>query len=132
MDLPSSTPLTSIPAPELQRLAIRAIRLEANWRNSAPRVKNVTALLHNSGGTYVDYMGMAPGGKWLWTAQRREIRGPAVYTRVSLWSLEKIGQGRCIWTESIPWIVRTCTLQIDETRGIAAMHLALHNIERSE
>ncbi|EJF64937.1 hypothetical protein DICSQDRAFT_80777 [Dichomitus squalens LYAD-421 SS1] len=109
IDVPFDTRPTALPADELQRLAIKAIRLDANWRSPKTRVKRTRALLNDKSGQYVDHMQFLPGGKWLWTAQRT-LKREATYTRMNLWSLDDVDNARRVWSAEVSGIYRSCTV----------------------
>ena len=109
IDVPFNTPLTALPGDELQRSAIKAIRLDANWRRLKTHVRGMRALLNDKSGQYVDQMQFLPGGRWLWTAQRT-LKREASYTRMSLWSLCDAENARRVWTTEVSGIYRSCTV----------------------
>jgi hypothetical protein len=76
----------SLPSAELQRIIIKAIKLEQNWRKSTSQVKRVTPVLHHTDNVSIDEMRLLPGAQWLVTAQRNRPRG-RLSTSISLWSL---------------------------------------------
>ncbi|OJT11446.1 hypothetical protein TRAPUB_11998 [Trametes pubescens] len=108
LDLPFNTSPSVLPGDELQRLAIRAFRLDANWRNPRTRIRAVRALIEDKG-QYVDQMQFLPGGRWLWTAQRT-LKRESWYTRMSLWNLEDLSNSHRVWSTEISGIYRSCTL----------------------
>ncbi|KAI1796830.1 hypothetical protein LXA43DRAFT_984704 [Ganoderma leucocontextum] len=109
IDVPFNTRPTTLPGDELQRCAIKAIRLDANWRRLKTRVRGMRALLNDKSGQYVDQMQFLPGGKWLWTAQRT-LKREVSYTRMSLWSLDGVENPRCVWSTEVSGIYRSCTV----------------------
>ena len=109
VDIPPNTPPTSLPGEELQRLAIKAIRLDANWRQPEPRICGVHELIDDKSEQYVDQMQFLPGGNWLWTAQRT-LKRESWYTRMSLWSLEDSDAPCRVWSTEISGIYRSCTV----------------------
>ncbi|KAI0775192.1 hypothetical protein BD413DRAFT_710198 [Trametes elegans] len=108
LDLPPNTPPSALPGEELQRLAIKAIRLDANWCGDT-RVRRLRALIDDKSGQYVDQMQFLPGGKWLWTAQRT-LKRESWYTRMSLWNLKDVSSSHRVWSTEISGIYRSCTL----------------------
>ena len=108
VDIPLHTLPTALPGDELQRLAIKAIRLDANWRRLEPFVRSVHTLVDDKSEQYVDQMQFLPGGKWLWTAQRT-LKRESWYTRMSLWSLEEQETPCRVWSTEISGIYRSCT-----------------------
>ncbi|KAI0264503.1 hypothetical protein BC834DRAFT_883408 [Gloeopeniophorella convolvens] len=76
----------SLPAFELQRLVVKGLALDHNWKATCPRVKECTAV--NNGGNHpIDEMQLLPGARWLVTAQRmRRLDRPI--TTISLWFLK--------------------------------------------
>ncbi|KAI0635949.1 hypothetical protein C8Q77DRAFT_1155689 [Trametes polyzona] len=108
LDLPFNTPPSALPGDELQRLAIKAIRLDANWRGQT-RVRGTHPLIDDNSGQYVDQMQFLPGGKWLWTAQRT-LKRESWYTRMSLWNLADVTNMHRVWSTEISGIYRSCTL----------------------
>ncbi|KAI0671758.1 hypothetical protein C8Q78DRAFT_1030750 [Trametes maxima] len=109
LDLPYNTQPASLPGEELQRLAIKAIRLDANWQATKTRVRGLRALIDDKSGQYVDQMQFLPGGKWLWTAQRA-LKRESWNTRMSLWSLEDVSASHRVWSTEVPGLFRSCTL----------------------
>ncbi|KAI8980200.1 hypothetical protein BD414DRAFT_421160 [Trametes punicea] len=109
LDLPYNTSPSAIPGDELQRLTIKAIQLDANWRSPTTRVRGLCALIDDKSGQYVDQMQFLPGGKWLWTAQRT-LKRESWYTRMGLWSLEDMSSPQRVWSTEISGIYRSCTL----------------------
>ncbi|KAI0359843.1 hypothetical protein OH77DRAFT_1419176 [Trametes cingulata] len=115
LDLPFNTSPSALSGEELQQLAIKAIRLDVNWRNPNTRVRGLHALIDDKSGQYVDQMQFLPGGKWLWTAQRT-LKRESWYTRMSLWSLEDVSNSHRVWSTEISGIYRSCTL-VQSSKG---------------
>ncbi|KAI0833499.1 hypothetical protein BC628DRAFT_1425746 [Trametes gibbosa] len=115
LDLPFNTSPSALPGDELQRLAIKAMRLDANWQSPSPRVRGLRALIDDQSGQYADQMQFLPGGKWLWTAQRT-LKRESWYTRMSLWNLEDVSNSHRVWATEISGIYRSCTL-VQSTQG---------------
>ncbi|KAI0749768.1 hypothetical protein C8Q80DRAFT_645405 [Daedaleopsis nitida] len=109
IDLPWHTHPTSLHGEELQRLAVKAIRLDENWRHPQTRVRGLRSLIDDKSGQYVDQMQFLPGGKWLWTAQRI-LKRDSWCTRMSLWSVEDANNTCRVWSTEISGIYRSCTV----------------------
>ena len=109
IDVPPDTEIASISGDELQRLAIKARRLDVNWRRSQPHVHGLRELTDDKSQQYVDQMQFLPGGKWLWTAQRN-LKRESWSTRMSLWYLEERDSPCRAWSTETPGIYRTCTV----------------------
>jgi hypothetical protein len=95
LDVPVDTPASQLSSDELQRLAIRAMRLQLNWRCSSSQIKRTTSLPVTSDALF-EFLQFVPGGRWLLVVQgglrRFEHRN---YTRVSFWDLLDVDQPRC-------------------------------------
>ncbi|KAI0049749.1 hypothetical protein FA95DRAFT_795932 [Auriscalpium vulgare] len=86
LDLPPAPDHSSLPAFELQRSIIRALRLECNWRKPHPSISACTAVVHGTSYGAIDEMQLLPGARWLVTAQRLRRMGRPM-TTINLWSL---------------------------------------------
>lgn len=131
VDLPFNTPPTALPADELQRLAIKAIRLDENWRRSKTRVRGLCPLIDDKSGQYVEQMQFSPGGKWLWTAQRI-LKRESWNTRMSLWALEDVENPHRVWSTEIAGIFRSCTVMQHPHGDSAAASLVVGVCENRE
>ncbi len=118
--MPSNARPTSLPGDELQRLAIKAIRLDENWQRPQTRVRGLRALIDDKSGQYVDQMQFLPCGKWLWTAQRT-LKRETWYTLMSLWSLEDVDNTCRVWSTEISGIYRSCTVFQNSTGDSATL-----------
>ena len=109
IDVPWYTHPTSLPGDDLQRLAIKAIKLDENWQHPQTRVRGLRSLIDDKSAPYVDQMQFLPGGKWLWSAQRT-LKRDSWFTRMSLWSLEDADNTCRVWSTEISGIYRSCTV----------------------
>lgn len=112
VDVPLNTRPSLLSGDELQRLVIKAIRLEDNWQRDRTRVRGFKALINDNKGQYVDQMQFLPGGKWLWTAQR-VCKRESWHTLMSLWSLEDTNNACRVWSTEISGIFRSCAVLQD-------------------
>ncbi|GJE88747.1 F-box protein [Phanerochaete sordida] len=96
LDVPADTPSSQLPSDVLQRLAVKAIRLQLNWRRPTSEIKRTTSLPGTSDALF-EFLQFVPGGRWLLVVQgglrRFEHRN---YTRVSFWDLSIIEHPRCV------------------------------------
>ncbi|OCH95392.1 hypothetical protein OBBRIDRAFT_883950 [Obba rivulosa] len=107
LDTLQNTRSTDFSSDELQRSAIKALRLDANWRKPSPRIRRTTALITGTSGSYVDEMHILPGGRWLLTSQRLRQREGRWTSLMTLWSLEDIQHARRIAHVEITGAQRT-------------------------
>ena len=87
LELPADVDTNSLSGAELQKIVIKAIRLERNWRRPTSRITRVTPILQETRGVPIDEMRLLPGARWLVTAQRNRPLG-RLSTTISLWCLE--------------------------------------------
>ncbi|EKM58375.1 uncharacterized protein PHACADRAFT_117258 [Phanerochaete carnosa HHB-10118-sp] len=96
LDVPVDIPSTQLSSDELQRLAVKAIRLQLNWRRPSSGIKRTTSLPVASDALF-EFLQFVPGGRWLLVVQgglrRFEHRN---YTRVAFWNLSDIDHPRCV------------------------------------
>ncbi|KAL6302367.1 hypothetical protein BKA93DRAFT_736997 [Sparassis latifolia] len=128
LDLPLGVRPLSLPSDELQRLAIRALRLEANWRRSTPRLA-AKAIVSSSEEPYVDEMQLLLGGKWLLTAQRRSHRW-RFNSCVTLWSLQDVEDPRRITRIDFPGTYRSVSMAVQEGGVLAYLVVGVHDESR--
>jgi hypothetical protein len=76
----------SLSSGELQRIVIKAIKLEQNWRKPTSQIKRISPILRDIDHVSIDEMRLLPGAQWLVTAQRNRPIGK-LSTSISLWSL---------------------------------------------
>ena len=112
LDLPPNTPLSALAQYELQPIVLKAIRLEANWRQRPPRMKAMRLLPRDTNGQYVDDMHFVQGGKWLLTVQRHRQRGGRPGSHLEVWSLED--DPYAIASVDIAGFYRTAALELKE------------------
>lgn len=87
LGIPADVDTNSLSGAELQKIVIKAIRLERNWRRPTSRITRVTPILQETRGVPIDEMRLLPGACWLVTAQRNRPLG-RLSTTISLWCLE--------------------------------------------
>ena len=109
IDLPFNTVPCALPGDELQRLAIKAIRLNTNWGRPAPRVRTLRPVIKHESNDFVDRMQFLPGGKWLWTAERT-LKRESWHTRMSVWSVEEVDPPSRVWSTEMSGIFRACAM----------------------
>ena len=98
-----------LPRDELQRVAIKVTRLDANWRRPKIRVRGMRTLFNDKSGQYVDQMQFLPSSNWLSTVQCT-LKREASYTRMSLWSLDDVENAQRVWSTEVSDIYRSCTV----------------------
>jgi len=89
LGIPADVDTNSLTGAELQKIVIKAIRLEHNWRKPTSRITRMTPVLQETTGVPIDEMRLLPGARWLVTAQRNRPLG-RLSTTISLWCLEDI------------------------------------------
>ncbi|KAF9777499.1 hypothetical protein BJ322DRAFT_1015641, partial [Thelephora terrestris] len=89
LEIPADVDSNSLSGAELQRIVIKAIRLEHNWRKPTSRITRMTPVLQEPGGVPIDEMRLLPGARWLVTAQRNRPLW-RLSTTISLWCLEDV------------------------------------------
>ncbi|KII89966.1 hypothetical protein PLICRDRAFT_697776 [Plicaturopsis crispa FD-325 SS-3] len=91
LDIPPEVSINNIPAAELQRRAVNAIKLDRNWRKPESEIKSLVTVPPDRDGKYFDEIQLIAGAKWLVTAERRRFGQHATgITKMSLWSLEAV------------------------------------------
>lgn len=91
LNLPGDQELTSYSGQDLQRIMLKAIRLDRNWRRPTTAIKNLvsfapTAELDRQS---IDEMRLCGGSQWLVTAQRNRPRGRSS-VNFTFWSLHSM------------------------------------------
>lgn len=120
------TPNASLTADDLQRLAIKAIRLQLNWRRPSSRIKRATSL-GTANDELFELMHLTPGGNWLLTVQGRSRRfEQQIYTKVSLWSLLNIEHPRCVIAFELMGKHRDTSMTMRNGESAATFVVALH------
>ncbi|KAI0955830.1 hypothetical protein AcV7_006393 [Taiwanofungus camphoratus] len=127
LDIPPGVPYTALSSDELQKIVIKAIRLEANWQRRTPRVKRTRALVHNTREAYVDEMHLVPGGKWLLTAQRYRQRDGRQSCHINLWSLSNINDAYRVASIEITGAYRSSALELQEDAGLATLVVGMND-----
>lgn len=89
LEIPADVDTNSLSGAELQKIVIKAIRLEYNWRRPTSRITQVTPVLQETSNVPIDEMRLLPGARWLVTAQRNRPLG-RLSTTISLWCLEDV------------------------------------------
>jgi hypothetical protein len=87
LNIPSHTAIATLPADDLQHIAMDAIRLELNWKRRAPMITR-TIPVDVANDTVFEHLHLVPGGKWLLVIQSRHRQfEERIRTNVSFWSL---------------------------------------------
>ncbi|KIP08201.1 hypothetical protein PHLGIDRAFT_386921 [Phlebiopsis gigantea 11061_1 CR5-6] len=127
LDIPADTPMAQLPSEELQRLAIRAIRLQLNWRRPSSKIRRTTSLPVPSDSLF-ELLQFVPGGSWLLVVQgvlrRFEHRN---YTRASLWDLSDIEHTRCAVMFEFIGKHRGSAVNMSDGGSTATIVIALNN-----
>ena len=127
LDVPVDTPSSQLPSDELQRLAIRAIRLQLNWRRPSSEIRRTTSL-PVVGDSLFELLQFVPGGRWLLVVQggtrRFELRH---YTRVLFWDLANIERPRCVVTFEFAGKHRGSAVTMRDQGTVATIVVALNN-----
>ena len=88
LEIPADVDPGSLSGAELQKIVIKAIRLEHNWRKPTSRITRVTRILQETSDAPIDEMRLLPGARWLVTAQRNRLW--RLNTTITLWCLEDV------------------------------------------
>lgn len=119
--------MAQLPSDELQRLAIRAIRLQLNWRQPSSKIRRTTSLPVLSDSLF-ELLQFVPGGRWLLVVQgvlrRFEHRN---YTRASLWDLSDIEHTRCAVMFEFIGKHRGSAVNMSDGGSVATIVVALNN-----
>lgn len=128
--MPVDTPTSQLSSDDLQRLAIKAIRLQLNWRRPKTKISRTTSLSPTSDALF-ELMQFVPGGRWLLVVhgvlRRFEHRS---YTRVSLWYLADIGHPRCAVRFEMTGKHRGSAVTMRDEDSLATLVVALNDGER--
>lgn len=89
LEIPADVDINSLSGAELQRIVIKAIRLEHNWRKPTSHITRMTPILQETIGVPIDEIRLLPGARWLVTAQRNRPLWH-LSTTISLWCLEDV------------------------------------------
>ena len=89
LEIPADVDIKSLSGAELQKIVIKAIRLEHNWRKPTSRITRMTPILQETTNIPIDEMRLLPGARWMVTAQRNRPLG-RLSTTISLWCLEDV------------------------------------------
>ncbi|OBZ72297.1 hypothetical protein A0H81_07716 [Grifola frondosa] len=125
VDVPHGVLPNALLSDETQQIAIKAIRLDANWRRPSPRIKRTQALLNDMSGMYVDEMQFLSGGNWLLTGQRYRNREGRWYSRLSLWCLEELDNPYVVTGLEMAGVYRSSTLSLTEDDAYATLVLGV-------
>ena len=127
LDVPVDTPASQLPSDELQRLVIRAIRVQLNWRQPSSQIRRTTSLPVDSN-ALSELLQFVPGGRWLLVVQgglrRFEHRN---YTRVSFWDLFAIEHPRCTVMFEFTGKHRGSAVTLRDEGGLATIVVALND-----
>lgn len=127
LDVPADIPTSQLPSDELQRLAIKAIRLQLNWRRPSSEIKRTTSLPVTSDALF-EFLQFVPGGRWLLVVQgglrRFEHRN---YTRVSFWDLSDTGNPRCVVMFEFTGKHRGSAVALRDGGGLVTIVVALND-----
>lgn len=88
LDLPGDRELTSYSGYDLQRIMLKAIRLDRNWRRPTTTIKSLVSFSPAAelDRLSIDEMRFCGGSQWLVTAQRNRPRGRTSVT-FSFWNM---------------------------------------------
>lgn len=89
LEIPADVDPNSLSGAELQKIVIKAIRLEHNWRKPTSRITRVTPVLQETSDVPIDEMRLLSGARWLVTAQRNRPLW-RFSTTITLWCLEDV------------------------------------------
>ncbi|KAI0783678.1 hypothetical protein C8Q75DRAFT_782887 [Abortiporus biennis] len=120
LDIPQSATFNNVPADELQKQAIKALRLETNWRRPKSTIKRSTVVQDGIHESFV-HMQFLPGGNYLLTVQRyHRLLMTRVTIRISVWSLTNIDHPIIIFTTELEGIIYRKSVIVDSDNAIAA------------
>lgn len=121
------TPTSQLSWDELQRLSIRAIRLQLNWRRPSSKIRHTTSLPVTSDSIF-ESLQFVPGGKWLLVVQgvlrRFEHRN---YTRASFWDLSNVEHPRCAVMFEFTGKHRGSTVTMRDGGSLVTIAIALND-----
>lgn len=89
LEIPADVDPNSLSGAELQKIIIKAIKLERNWRKPTSRITRVTPILQETSDVPIDEMRLLSGARWLVTAQRNRLLW-RLSTTITLWCLEDV------------------------------------------
>ncbi|KAI0690002.1 hypothetical protein BC835DRAFT_1529012 [Cytidiella melzeri] len=127
LNISSNTVITELPADELQRVVIDAIRLELNWRRSSPRIKR-TMSLNIANDALFEHLHFVNGGKWLLVVQGHPRRfEERVYTQIYFWDLHVLNEPRCVIRFELIGKHRASAVTLHDQEESATLVVALND-----
>lgn len=92
LDIPQNVAPNNLSADEVQEAAIKAMRLELNWRKPVSSIK-ASAKVQGMTQEQCVHMQFLPGGKWLLTVERyHRLLMTRFTTRMSIWSMADLAR----------------------------------------
>lgn len=127
--IPSDTPIHLFSPDELQRQAIRAIKLERNWIRDPPVIRRSKMVLGPSREPFA-HMELLPEGNWLLTAQRyHRLLMTRFTTRMSVWSLADVSHPYRVINIEISGVYRSSTMALHSAQSFAILVVAFSEDE---
>ncbi|TCD61867.1 hypothetical protein EIP91_007816 [Steccherinum ochraceum] len=127
LNLPTDVPLSSHATDILQQEAIKAIRLELNWRKPISHIHRSRSVSKGTREPYT-HMQFLPGGKWLLTAQRyHRLLMTRHTTRMSVWSFDDVDNPHCVFRVELTGTYRSSALALKQNGASAWLVLGIED-----
>lgn len=128
MDIPKNVGSNSLTADELQEAAIKAMRLELNWRKPVSSIKR-SAKVQGMTQEQCVHMQFLPGGKWLLTIQRyHRLLMTRFTTRMSVWSMADLAHPHRAINVELKGSYRASAFCLRNGRNSATLAIGLHEV----
>lgn len=126
LDIPQNVASNGLSAEELQEVAIKAMRLEVNWRKPISSIKR-SAKVQGMTQEQCVHMQFLPGGKWLLTIQRyHRLLMTRFTTRMSIWSVEDLHHPHRILSVELKGSYRASAFCLCKGCNSATLAVGLH------
>ncbi|KAH8092600.1 hypothetical protein BXZ70DRAFT_1010686 [Cristinia sonorae] len=120
LNLPPNVTASTAPAELLQQEAIKAIRLELNWRKPISHIHRSVSVSKGMREPYT-HMQFLPGGRWLLTSQRyHRMLTTRTTTRICVWSFTDVDNPRCVFRVELAGTSRNLAMEL-KPDGISAL-----------
>ena len=125
LNLPLDAPLSSFSADILQQEAIKAIRLELNWRKPVSHIHRSCSVSKGTREPYT-HMQFLPGGTWLLTAQRyHRLLMTRHTTRMSVWSFADADNPHCVFRVELTGNHRSSAMALKKNGASATLIIGI-------
>lgn len=125
LNLPPGQSVSTASSDVLQQEAIKAIRLELNWRKPISHIHHSRSVSQGPREPST-HMQFVPGGQWLLTVQKyHRLLMTRLTTRISVWSFADIDNPRCVFKVELTGVYLNSAIALKPTGDSATLVLGI-------